>query len=248
MAQTLLYDGTFEGLLSSIYAAFYSKEETEEIVFEGDYLPNLVTIPIKVETDPIKSNKVEKAIVDKISREALEKVNYVYLSEDKNAGLAIYRYLRLGFRLGASVDLHVSNDVVLAMDKLAYKVKMEKHRLLGFVRFKSVGDFLYSGITPDHNVLTLITGHFTKRLPKERFIIHDLKRELAFFYNKGESVYVSMSRKEAEPIMRDRQDQVYEELWKLFFDTIAVEGRTNPRLQKGFMPVRYWKNLTEFKS
>ena len=37
------------------------------------------------------------------------------------------------------------------------------------------------------------------------------------------------------------------ELWKLFFKTIEIEGRHNPRCQMTMMPKRYWGCMTEFQ-
>jgi hypothetical protein len=39
----------------------------------------------------------------------------------------------------------------------------------------------------------------------------------------------------------------YQGLWKKYFETIAIRERVNPSCQKRFMPVRYWKNLTELR-
>lgn len=37
----------------------------------------------------------------------------------------------------------------------------------------------------------------------------------------------------------------YQELWKLFFNTIAIRERTNPKCQMQFMPKKYWQDLIE---
>jgi len=37
----------------------------------------------------------------------------------------------------------------------------------------------------------------------------------------------------------------YQELWKLFFKTIAIRERTNSRCQMQFMPKKYWQDLIE---
>ena len=34
-------------------------------------------------------------------------------------------------------------------------------------------------------------------------------------------------------------------LWKTFHRTVAIENRRNTRLQRQFMPARYWTHLTE---
>lgn len=242
-----LYDGTFEGLMTAIFEAFYGRERPDGICSEVDYRPSLAAVPVRVETDRAKADRVFRGIREKISPAALEKVTYAWLSEAEGSGLAIYDYLKLGFRLGAAVNLHVSNDAFLAVDRLERKVRLERHRMLSFVRFKAVGDFFYAAIEPDHAVLSLITAHFAARLPDENFILHDLRRELAFFHRGGASGYAPLSRREAASFVESDADGYYEGLWRAFFNTIAVEGRTNPRLQRNFMPARYWKHLTEMK-
>ncbi|MGI5880927.1 MAG: DUF4130 domain-containing protein [Syntrophomonadaceae bacterium] len=39
----------------------------------------------------------------------------------------------------------------------------------------------------------------------------------------------------------------YQELWKLYFNRIAIDSRRNPKLQTQFVPIRYRKNLLEFE-
>lgn len=244
---TLIHDGTFEGLLSCIYEAFYSREKPDTICGIHEFTPNLLSTNINVTTDLEKAKKVSQAIKSKISSDAMRKINYAYLSEQECAGMIIFNYLKLGFKLGSKVDLHMNHDAVLGINKLEWKVKIERHRMLGFVRFKGIGDFFYSAIEPDNNVLSLISGHFAARLRSECFILHDLKREIAFFYNKGESGYAPLLKKESECFSKDNRDHFYTELWKEFYETISIVDRKNLKLQKNYMPVRYWKHLTELK-
>lgn len=244
---TLIHDGTFEGLLTTIYEGFYSKEIPDTICGIQEFTPNLLSTNINVITDMDKAKKVSQAIKSNISSDAMMKINYAYLSEQESSGMIIFNYLKLGFKLGAKVDLHMNHDAVLGINKLEWKVKIERHRMLGFVRFKAIGDFFYSAIEPDNNVLSLISGHFAARLRCECFILHDLKREIAFFYNRGESGYAPLLKSESECFLRDNKDHFYAELWREFYETISIEGRKNPKQQKNYMPVRYWKHLTELK-
>ena len=41
------------------------------------------------------------------------------------------------------------------------------------------------------------------------------------------------------------QDGEWENLWRNYHSTINNPGRSNPDLQKQFMPKRYWKYLPE---
>ena len=240
-----IFDGSFEGFLTAIYDAYYNNHKPEEIIPEWQFQPTLLTEPIYIQTDNEKNLKVYNAIKNKISKDALKKVYYAYLSELEGSCTLAYNYIKLGFKLGNKIDLHLHNDVVLNMQNITNKVSFECHRMLGFVRFKCINDLYYASIEPDHNILGLIASHFSSRLPNENWIIHDLKRNLAVFYNKNEWVVTEFDNNRAQEFFINEDVELYESLWKEFFKTIAIADRTNPKLQKRFMPVRYWKHLTE---
>jgi len=42
-------------------------------------------------------------------------------------------------------------------------------------------------------------------------------------------------------------ERFYRDLWRRFYDTIAIEGRYNPKLRMTHMPKRYWGTMTEFQ-
>ena len=75
------------------------------------------------------------------------------------------------------------------------------------------------------------------------FIIHDKSRELCFVYN-GKECRIIKSKDIKIPSVTN-EEQAYQELWKLFFKTISIRERTNPRCQMQFMPKKYWKDLIE---
>ncbi|ERI94799.1 putative DNA metabolism protein [Clostridiales bacterium oral taxon 876 str. F0540] len=241
-----VFDGTFEGLLTSIYEAYYNHIKPEEIIPDWQFQPSLIKKPISIKTDAEKSLKVHNAIKNKISAAALENIYYVFLSELEGSCTIILNYIKLGFKLGNEIDLHLHNDTVLAIHKIRRKVTYETHRMLGFVRFKCINNIYYSQIEPDHNILCLLAEHFASRLQNELWIIHDLKRGLALIYNKREWYITSLSKESGEDIFNSGENGLYEELWKDFFRSIAINDRINPRLQKRMMPSRYWKHLTEF--
>lgn len=240
-----VFDGTFEGLLTSIYEAYYSKIKPEEITPDWQFQPSLLKVPTTIETDIEKSSKVYNAIKTKISDAALKNVYYAFLSDIDGSCTMIYSYVKLGFQLGKDIDLHLYNDSVLNIHKIIRKVTNETHRMIGFVRFKCINNIYYSPIEPDHNILGLMAPHFASRLKNENWIIHDLKRGLALFYNKKKWAITSFSKENGEEFFYSEDSGPYEELWKDFFKAIAIENRLNPKLQRRMMPSRYWKYLTE---
>ncbi len=243
---TYIYDGSFDGLLTAIHTAFYSDIKPSHIVRKEDFVENFLIEKISIETDSKKAKDVYRAIEKKISPQSLKKIFYAYLSERTDSAMIILRYLQLGFKLGSEVDLNLANEDVLNIEKLSRLVGKERHRVSGILRFKNIKkDMLYAQIEPDHNIIALLAPHFQARLRNENFIIHDTKREIGVFYNKKE--WIVMDIEKPNPSLVKESEEIYEDLWKTYFKSISIEGKTNPKLQKRNMPMRYWKYLTEKK-
>ena len=45
----------------------------------------------------------------------------------------------------------------------------------------------------------------------------------------------------------DKDESIYQQLWRSYYDAIAIQERLNPRKRRQDMPLRYWKYLTEMK-
>lgn len=239
-----IYDGSFEGLLTCIYEAYYRHENPERIIPYEPAQFNMLDLNIKIPTDGEKASRVYNSILDKISSDALDNVYYAYLSEDPESGISIYEYLKLGWKMGARVDMFLSEDRVLKLHKIVQRVGAERHRMLGLLRFGECRDGIYySQIEPDHNILQLIAPHFANRMADQNWIIHDIKRGLAAIYNMKGWVLTELELNSL-PDMSSRE-AFYQSLWKQYFRSISIESRTNLRLQVQHMPRRYWSHLVE---
>lgn len=239
-----IYDGSFEGLLTAIYEAFYRKEKPERILPKYGLQLSITEEYINIETDLDKSIKVYNSIENKISYEVLEMVYNVFLSNEEDRELKIFEYLKLGWKIGSSIAFCLSDDRVLEINRINLRVGHEAHKITGFVRFRLIeGNLYYAPIEPDNNIIELLAPHFVERFSDQNWIIHDVKRNLAIIYNCKEWVLVHDAL-EVIP-EADKKDIDYQRLWKGFFNSISIENRTNPKLQKGLMPKRYWRYLTE---
>ena len=45
--------------------------------------------------------------------------------------------------------------------------------------------------------------------------------------------------------LMDKDEKLFQRLWKTYFKSITIKERLNPRKHKQDMPVRYWKYITE---
>ncbi|MDR2156627.1 MAG: TIGR03915 family putative DNA repair protein, partial [Clostridiales Family XIII bacterium] len=104
-------------------------------------------------------------------------------------------------------------------------------------------EILYAPIEPDNDVVEFLAPHFCDRFKNDPFIIHDKKRGKALVAF-GKIRYVADFADES--LLRDTEEEkAYRKLWRRYFDAIAIKERTNPKCQRNFMPVRYWKHITE---
>lgn len=247
MIITYTYDGSFEGLLTCIYQYYYLGKKAEVIIYKNDYIPDLIHEEIYIETCTDKSEKVLQAIKNKIGSAALKDIFTVFLSEEPQIELLILEYIKLGFKIGNEIHMHLHNTVVLEVSKCCRRVNYESHRMCGFVRFKCLpGEIYYSDIEPDHNILTLIAPHFSERFSNQKWIIHDVKRELAIMYDCHHWVLSPLTKEDSKLLM-SANDEIYEDLWKTYYDTVAIKERENPRLRRQMMPQRYWKHMIEVR-
>jgi probable DNA metabolism protein len=167
--------------------------------------------------------------------------------------MKLLRYLVKGFREGPGIRLLHGDPVVFDVEQMEKKVANEVHRMCGLIRFSEMrpeggsgAGILYSPIEPDNDIIEFLADHFCDRLKEEAFIIHDKRRGKALIYARNDW-YIGDFHDEGL-LEKTRDEEDYRRLWRGYFDSIAIKERTNPACQKRFMPVRYWKNLTEFSA
>lgn len=249
-----LYDGTFEGLLTCIYHHYYT-DKASGIYPRGEYQPSLLHGSMDVETEKDKADRVYEGIRNKISDYSLRLIYRAFLSGISGKENVILRYALLGFRVGPSIGSLHARPEVAALENLVRKVGNERERMLQFVRFEVMeaagGDgqqILYARIEPEHDVLALIAHHFSERFCHDPLIIHDIGRAkaiVAFERNWYVTDFDGTHLPDGTAMLLSEEERSYQNLWRTYFDHIAIKERTNPRCQKNHMPVRYWKHLTE---
>lgn len=243
-----LYDDTFEGLLTSIYDAFYSNGSPPTSIYGKSQTntPLLLGNIVEISTDIDKFKKVKNAIINKINFLSLKKIYFAFLSNYEDKGIIIFNYLKIAFKLGPDVHDFLNIDVIRLVDNITKKVLNECHRFEGFIRFNQIEEkLLYSSIEPDNDILELIGDHFKNRFPREYFIIHDISRQKALIYNTNFYEIIDMDIETYEKLKFHNDE--YTALWKTYFKATTIQERKNLKLQCRMMPKRYWKHILETK-
>ncbi|EGO65604.1 TIGR03915 family putative DNA repair protein [Acetonema longum] len=237
-----VYDGSFDGLLCCLFESYAQRE------IPLDILPadpsQLTLLPVKtIVTDTEKASRVLASIPSKMGSAALNFVRHAFLTCLPQKELYILLFLRLGYRHGPSVMNRLTDNVVNTLVQAVKHLQKESDLLRGFVRFSIINNVLVSEIGPKNFVLPLLAPHFCQRYPEERFLIYDKTHGQGLIYQPYQPLVLPINSLELpEP---DEAEQTYRELWRLFYRTIEVQGRHNPKCRMSHMPKRYWQYMTE---
>ena len=246
MQKSYVYDGTFEGYLTVLYDIFKSGDEPACIcrANTGSATLNLFFDEKHTAAEEKKYLLMKKAIIEKISAETFENTVHAFLSEMPDIEMHIYRYVNTGREKGSEVNKLLADDNVIPVLRAAQRVTREGHRMLGFVRFADAGGIYYAKINPDCNVLPVIIPHFKARFGSQKWIIHDVVRNLAAFYDGKRCAIKPVESLELNGAADD--EVKYADMWKAYFQAMEIKSRHNLKLQRQLIPMKYRKNITEF--
>ncbi|MEP6711806.1 MAG: TIGR03915 family putative DNA repair protein [Ferruginibacter sp.] len=252
---TVIYDGSFEGLLTAVFEIYEYKINDPAIYATEHAASNLFGNTHTVTTDISKFERVYKKLKQKLTPNALSQLCNSFLSEFKEISDVTYRHIVYVLSSKTAVENNFSNPDVLFLQQTSRKVHREKHRMEAFVRFQLTKDALYYCIIqPDYNVLPLISNHFEKRYADQRWLIYDSRRKYGIYYDlqKVETVFlnfeVDSNDKKAMAAICDEKEELYQRLWQQYFSSVNIVARKNIKLHIQHMPKRYWRYLVEKKT
>ena len=238
------YDGSYAGFLTCVFESYARRELPEQFSTAED--PRVSLWPERaVETDREKAGRVYRSLSRRISRQAQELVTQGFLTCMPDKELRLYEFLRLGYRVGPAVVRDLADPRTAAVVTALTHLKGEAHQLQGFLRFSEQGGVLTAEIEPKNRVLPLLRPHFCARYSGETFVIYDQTHREALFYRPRQWAILPLEDFQAGA--PDRAERDYRRLWRRFYDTVAIQGRENPRCRMTQMPKRYWSTMTEFQ-
>ena len=246
------YDGTFEGLLTVLFSIYESKSPPNSMQPEATAQTGLFAQPIYLDTDETRATRVWEGLLKTMNTEARARLYHVFLSEDADRELLIFRYVDLALRSPQDVAENYANVDVRRVQRLAQMMFREKHRMEAFVRFEKTADELFHAtIEPDMDVLPLIAAHFTKRYADQRWLIYDRRRHYGLYYDLTRTDIVQFENPTGpkstgiSATVLDEREPLFRHLWQTYFDHVNIPERKNLKLHRRHMPLRYWKYLSE---
>lgn len=250
MTSTLIYDGTFDGLLTAAFEV-YERRLTYVNLQKGEWRNEaLFTEVIIIITDERKAQRVLKGLKTKLSAMGLQRLYAAHLAEIDGEDNVLLGYIRYVFDAGQNIEEDYGNKYVMRVSEIVRMVRREKHRMEAFIRFQKLKDeTFYAAIEPDFNVLPLLIRHFKTRYADQKWIIYDTRRGYGVFYDLHDTQYVSLDHADVKAAnvtsAYTLDENLYQDLWKNYFKSVNIPARKNTKLHLMHVPKRYWRHLTE---
>jgi probable DNA metabolism protein len=238
--------------MTALFDAYARKTFPDKLLAPDEQEPLFVDETYTVLTQEDKSARVWQGLEKKLTKNALNMISYVWLSEIPGSDELIFRYARKAFDSKMSIETNFADNDVLQMQKTAQKVNREKHRMIEFVRFqKAADDVFFAPISPDYNALPLTLYHFKDRFADQKWIIYDTRRNYGYYYDLKTVTEMTLDSTDLFPDgkldekLMAEDEKMYQDLWRGYFKSMTIKERINPKLHRQHLPVRYWKYLTE---
>jgi probable DNA metabolism protein len=257
-----LFDNTLDGLLTAVFDSFALRQQPQ-LLTEGAQLPLFAEAVHHVVTDETKATRVWKGLEKHLSKELMRVISISWLSEDQSLNQPLFDLICKVFRNPSSItsgrgegSYNASDQDVLFVRNTCRRVLHEELRMKQFIRFQKAKDGTYLAVvSPDHNVLPLITDHFQDRFNDQSWLIYDAKRHYGYYYSGTTVARITFEDPLALPFsltngrldenLLSTDDRLIQDLWRTYFKAICIRERMNPRKQLNDMPRRYWRYLTE---
>jgi probable DNA metabolism protein len=233
---TLVYDGSFESFLSLVYEVYYKK--LQPLVITKTPPETLILDDIKtIEYDELNSLKVLESLKSKFIKKNFETILNIFMCDSAEFELDLLHFIILGFKNQRELE-NINIPYVQNIQNLQKELFRHNHKMSGFARFVELEDgTLYAKIDTKFNVVYFLGKHFLKRFNNQRYIIHDLQRKIAFIKNEHFIGVQNIASFEVPKVSVN--EEKFSKLWKTFFDSVAIQSRTNKKLQQQMVPLIY---------
>lgn len=257
MRHVFVCEDELENMLTCIFDAFSYRNRMNtddiDIIIAGKegYERQLFCDYENVITSMDKAYKTAENIQKKLGNDIYFSSLKILCHYDEDRVFVLFKFLELCFRHGRGAADNLKNKYVMRALELARKTWNETHLYFGILRFQETYGVLYATIEPKCNAIPLLVDHFADRYPGENWIIYDKTRGVMAVHRKFQGVEI-ISGDMADIFKRfgfdiTPKDQ-YGDLWKVFFESIAIKERHNPTCQRNLLPLWMRTHMKEFEN
>ncbi|MDF7667427.1 TIGR03915 family putative DNA repair protein [Orbaceae bacterium ESL0727] len=110
----------------------------------------------------------------------------------------------------------------------------------------------FAVVDPIYNALPLTLDFFEDRFADQKWAIYDSRRQYGFFYDLKRVEPFNLLEQD-DLLVNDainshyltEDEQFFQHMWQRYCQALTIKERLNPKLQRQFMPKRFWHHLPE---
>ena len=250
---TLVYDGSFEGLMTAVFEVFEYRFDPSAIVsLQNHHSENFFAEVHEVITDEAKADRVIRKLETDLGKGGVKQLLLVYLSERADSGNLVLSAVKQSInKPKVNILQNFADADIMKIAKICKSMGREIHRLHAFVRFEKLEDGLFfAKVEPDFNVLPVSFKFFKDRYADQKWMIYDLKRMYGILYDLKSTTFFYPEQEQFDALrspqdLHHEEEKKYRKLWQRYFTKTNITERKNMKLHVQHVPKRYWKYLTE---
>lgn len=246
-------DGETDGILTAISMAIDAEDSPLDTKIECVSEDEPVNYELFSEYIDVKTDaETAAAFVEKmyaVSYEMAESVLFACLHTAPDRADKSFRFIKKIIFNGPKAINKLQDPDIRRIFELRRFAANEVHHFKGFLRFSETPEhILLAGYEPRADITSILLEHFRDRFPCEKIVIVDLLRDKAGFYAPGKPCFMTKAGDKllaaAAACAGEKSD--FASLWRDYVDNIAIVERTNLKLQRNNMRLRFRSNMTEF--
>lgn len=239
-----VYDGTFYAFLTVVFYAYETGCFPLDIKNDEDIQLILGANIMHIDAVSEKAERVMNKICGIVGRNGLFHIYKAFLSDVEGRERKIFDYIRLLVAIGKDASINYADKRVSDVYDLSRKTGNEAHLMRGFLRFSETkSGIYYAEHSPKTDCTELIAPHFKNRLSGMEFVINDLKRKKAAYWDKNE-LKLFYYDEFFSPETTENEEKM-QQMWKAFYKKVAIKERENNKCRMTHMPKRFWRYMCE---
>ncbi|MFN3659796.1 MAG: TIGR03915 family putative DNA repair protein [Brevinematales bacterium] len=217
----IVHDGGFESFFTALVMAI---ERNEEFADEDNFL----FATEKVSPDPERVEQWIQSLRKSYGEEIVSDFMALFFSEDAEKEHLSFRYALLLKEKGKMIRRVSQHEIIYRVMRIRRAYFFEVHRFQGLVRFREIENWLYGPFEPTYHILPYLWSHFRRRLPHERWILHDVRRNVAVLFDGDIHWASGFVIQDNIHYLESEKETEIQALWKSFYQNIAIPERQTP--------------------
>ncbi|WP_297794895.1 TIGR03915 family putative DNA repair protein [uncultured Eudoraea sp.] len=191
----LVYDGSFNGFLTSVFTAFEEKINVVDIQRKNEIQKGLFTETQIILTQLSKAKRVWNGL-SKRSNTAIKNIYFAFLSETHGIEKLLFSYIKKIVAKEESNPIELTDEMLFKINNLAAIVGKKKNQMEAFTKFQVSKDGVHFIIAePEFDLIPLVSKHFRYHFSDRQWIIYDIKRNYGLYFNLKTVQIISLDPK-----------------------------------------------------